>query len=73
MVLVSVGHSIFNPTCKVNVGQLLAKYEGGGHKAAGACRFHISKADQYIPQILDALVQNSDHMTATACQNRKHV
>ena len=24
MVLVSVGHSIFNPTCKVNVGQLLA-------------------------------------------------
>lgn len=29
--VVAVGHSIFNRTCKVNVGQLLAEYSGGGH------------------------------------------
>jgi len=58
MVVVSVGHSIFNRTCHVNVGQLLTAYEGGGHKAAGACRFHVSKADQYIPQIMDVLKRN---------------
>jgi len=60
MVMVSVGHSIFNPTCKVNVGLLLSEFEGGGHRAAGACRFHIGKADRYIPQILDALLQNTE-------------
>jgi hypothetical protein len=59
MVMVSVGHSIFNRTCKVNVGQLLAKFEGGGHKAAGACRFHARKAEEYIPGILDALIKNN--------------
>jgi len=69
MVMVSVGHSIFNQTCKVNVGQLLTNFEGGGHRAAGACRFHISKAEQYIPQILDALVQNSDHLSANNGKN----
>ena len=60
MVMVSVGHSIFNRTCKVNVGQMLAEFEGGGHRAAGACRFHASKAEEYIPKILDALTKNKD-------------
>ncbi len=63
MVMVSVGHSIFNRTCKVNVGQLLAEFEGGGHRAAGACRFHTSKAAQYIPKILNALLKNTDMPT----------
>ena len=60
MVMVSVGHSIFNRTCKVNVGQLLAEFEGGGHRAAGACRFHASKAEHYIPRILNTLLQNKE-------------
>lgn len=60
MVMISIGHSIFNRTCRVNVGQLLSRFEGGGHRAAGACRFHADKADLYIPQILDTLVQNTE-------------
>jgi hypothetical protein len=55
---VSVGHSIFNRKCRVNVGQLLSEFEGGGHRGAGACRFHQSKADDYIPRIIDTLIQN---------------
>jgi len=55
---ISVGHSIFNPTCQVNVGLLLQNFEGGGHRAAGACRFPAHLADQYIPKIIDALKQN---------------
>ncbi|MCA1786266.1 MAG: exopolyphosphatase, partial [Desulfobacteraceae bacterium] len=30
-VLVSIGHSIFNRNCRVNVGHLLTRYGGGGH------------------------------------------
>ncbi len=58
MVAVSVGHSIFNRNCNVNVGLMLSKFEGGGHRGAGSCRFHISKANDYIPKIIDILLKN---------------
>jgi oligoribonuclease NrnB/cAMP/cGMP phosphodiesterase (DHH superfamily) len=57
-VLVSVGHSIFNRNCYVNVGDMLSRFEGGGHAAAGACSFAARKADDYIPKIIDILVRN---------------
>ena len=60
MVVVSVGHSIFNRTCRVNIGQMLTAYEGGGHRAAGACRFHASLADRYLSEIIDILVKNDE-------------
>jgi len=57
-IAVNVGHSIFNRTCKVNVGMLLSRFEGGGHPGAGACRFHVSKAEEYLPQIIETLIKN---------------
>jgi len=60
-VAVSAGHSIFNRNCNVNVGLMLSNFEGGGHRGAGACRFHVSKAEDYIPKILDILLKNQDN------------
>ncbi|MDM8553327.1 exopolyphosphatase [Desulfococcaceae bacterium HSG7] len=60
-VVVSVGHSIFNRNCNVNVGKMLSAFEGGGHRAAAACSFHVSKAEQYIPKIIDILVENKQN------------
>ena len=60
-VAVSVGHSIFNRNCNVNVGLMLSNFEGGGHRGAGSCRFHVSKAEDYIPKILDILLKNQDN------------
>jgi hypothetical protein len=57
-VAVSVGHSIFNRNCRVNVGLLLADYEGGGHFGAGSCRFEVEKADVYVPAIIEHLMAN---------------
>jgi hypothetical protein len=57
-IAVNVGHSIFNRACKVNVGLLLSRYEGGGHPGAGACRFPVSKSDEYLPRIIETLVRN---------------
>ncbi|MBW1820465.1 MAG: exopolyphosphatase, partial [Deltaproteobacteria bacterium] len=42
----------------VNVGLLLSRFEGGGHQGAAACRFHVSKADNYIPEIIEILLKN---------------
>lgn len=59
-VMVKVGHSIFNRTCKVNVGQMLADYDGGGHRGAGSCSFPREAADDGIAAIIDRLVTNRD-------------
>ena len=61
MVVVNVGHSIFNPNCHVNVGLMLAQFEGGGHRSAGSTRFHVSKADEYISEIIDILLKNENN------------
>lgn len=57
-IVVSAGHSIFNPGCHVNVGDMFSGFEGGGHAAAGACSFAAHKAEDYIPKIIDILVAN---------------
>ena len=61
MVVVNVGHSIFNPNCKVNVGLMLVHFGGGGHRGAGSARFHTSQSDDYISRIIDCLVKNENN------------
>ncbi|MCY3023303.1 MAG: exopolyphosphatase [Planctomycetota bacterium] len=54
-VVVAVGHSIFNRTCKVNVGKLLEGYGGGGHHGAGSAQFDPAVAEAKIKEILKTL------------------
>ena len=60
-IAVSVGHSIFNPHCNVNAGLLLAVFGGGGHHGAASTRFHVSKAEEFIPTIIDVLLKNESN------------
>jgi hypothetical protein len=52
---ISVGYNIFNPTSNVNVGELLKKYGGGGHKVVGSCRVPNDQAEQAIREIVEAV------------------
>ena len=45
-----------NRTSKVNVGKLMLKYGGGGHRAVGTCQFSDEEQDVLIPRLLDDLV-----------------
>jgi len=56
--VVNLGHSIFNPGCRVHVGKLLERFGGGGHRGAASVRFPAEKADEYLPRIIDTLVRN---------------
>ena len=51
----AVGRSIFNRTCKANVGMLCAEYGGGGHEGAGTCQFKLEEADAKIEEIIARL------------------
>jgi len=52
---IAVGHSLFNRTCKVNVGKLLAEYGGGGHVGAGTAQFANAEAEAKFGEILARL------------------
>lgn len=60
-VLLSVGHSIFNAHCQVNVGELLARYGGGGHAGAGGCTLDAEGAQGKIDEILAVLKANQEN------------
>ena len=53
---VAVGHSILKRTSQVDVGKLMLKYGGGGHKVVGTCQFSDEEEDVLIPRLIDDIV-----------------
>ncbi|OOB78291.1 MAG: exopolyphosphatase [Epulopiscium sp. Nuni2H_MBin001] len=56
----AVGYSVLNRTSNVNVGSLMLKYGGGGHKAVGTCQFTEDAMLENIPQLLRELIDMSN-------------
>ena len=52
----AVGYSILNRTSSVDVGSLMLKYGGGGHKAVGTCQFSDEDMDAKVPALLDEII-----------------
>ncbi len=73
-VVVAAGHSIFNRTCGVNIGRLLAEYGGGGHNGAGTCQLPAEKAEQQLEELLSRLQDRpASGMSVAAARARKSV
>jgi hypothetical protein len=53
--IIAVGHSIFNRTCRVNVGDMLKEYGGGGHKGAGTTQVPNEAVPNTLAEILKRL------------------
>lgn len=51
----AVGHSIINRTNKTDVGSLMLKYGGGGHRQVGTCQVPYTEADQVLKELVEAL------------------
>ncbi len=51
----AVGYSILNRTCTLDVGSLMLKYNGGGHKQVGTCQFSSKDMETSLPQMLSEL------------------
>nr|WP_320049613.1 exopolyphosphatase [uncultured Desulfuromonas sp.] len=54
-VAISLGYSILNRTSNVNVGSLMLKYGGGGHKAVGTCQVPYADADRVLAELIAAI------------------
>ncbi len=58
-VSISAGRSIFNRTCRANLGVLLSLYGGGGHAGAAACVVPAALADARVAEIVASLKRNA--------------
>ena len=53
----AVGYSILNKTSDINVGSLMLKYNGGGHKKVGTCQFTEENMETELPKMLAELCE----------------
>ena len=51
----AVGYSILNRSATLDVGSLMLKYNGGGHKKVGTCQFSDENMETELPKMLAEL------------------
>jgi nanoRNase/pAp phosphatase (c-di-AMP/oligoRNAs hydrolase) len=49
---IAVGHSILNRGSNTDVGALMLKYGGGGHRQVGTCQVDYAEADRVIEELI---------------------
>ncbi|MBU0675535.1 MAG: hypothetical protein KJ950_12910 [Proteobacteria bacterium] len=54
-VMISVGGSIINRTLQIDIGKLMLKHGGGGHKKVGTCQVPAAKAEEALKDILEMI------------------
>jgi nanoRNase/pAp phosphatase (c-di-AMP/oligoRNAs hydrolase) len=54
-VMISCGYSVVNRTCTADIGALMLKYGGGGHKQVGTCQVPFEDANRIISEIVVGL------------------
>jgi nanoRNase/pAp phosphatase (c-di-AMP/oligoRNAs hydrolase) len=48
----ATGKSIINRTSKTNIGDLMLKYDGGGHENAGTCQIENDVAEKVLGELV---------------------
>jgi nanoRNase/pAp phosphatase (c-di-AMP/oligoRNAs hydrolase) len=61
-VVFATGKSILDRSCSTNVGELMLRYGGGGHHAAGTCQVDTPEADRVLSELIAAIT--ADHAAA---------
>lgn len=54
----ATGKSIFDRGSKTNVGELMLKYNGGGHQAAGTCQVEHDKSDETLKALIEQITKD---------------
>ena len=53
--VLAVGRSIFDRTSPADIGEVMLRYGGGGHPAAGTCQVSHDDAERVLAEVLDAI------------------
>jgi nanoRNase/pAp phosphatase (c-di-AMP/oligoRNAs hydrolase) len=49
------GHSIVNRSCKADIGSIVRKFGGGGHRVAGTCQVSHEEVESTLATLIDAM------------------
>lgn len=60
-VVFTCGHSVLKRTSRVNVGELMLRYGGGGHTRVGTCQIPVARHQQVRQELVSAI------LAATCC------
>ncbi len=55
VVVFAVGGSIFNKGSKANIGEIMLRYGGGGHRNAGTCQIPIAEAENIKEELIEVI------------------
>ena len=56
--VIAVGHSILNRSSQTDVGELMLRYGGGGHHAAGTCQVPHQYDDRILGELIEAITED---------------
>jgi nanoRNase/pAp phosphatase (c-di-AMP/oligoRNAs hydrolase) len=66
-IVLACGHSIVNRTCTTDIGALMLRYGGGGHRTVGTCQVAHEDAEQVLSEVVTRMREdNSRAPSATA-------
>jgi nanoRNase/pAp phosphatase (c-di-AMP/oligoRNAs hydrolase) len=54
----ATGKSIVNRSSKTNIGELMLKYGGGGHNAAGTCQISNDRAEDVLKELIETITND---------------
>lgn len=54
-IVMTCGYSVINKSCTTDIGSLMLKYGGGGHKKVGTCQIPIEKADEVLKDLISKM------------------
>ncbi len=54
----ATGKSIINRSSNTNIGELMFKYHGGGHNAAGTCQVDNDKAEDTLKELITSITND---------------
>lgn len=52
-IVMTLGHSIINRSSNVDVGSLMLKHGGGGHRRVGTCQVPVEIADRILEELIE--------------------
>ncbi len=62
----AVGKSVLNRSCNVNIGELMLRYEGGGHINAGTCQIDNAEAEIVKNELIEIITRNNHEVQPLA-------
>ena len=60
-IVFSMGHSIINRTSQINVGKLMMKFGGGGHKKVGTCQVASEDAEKILDEMISIILKENNN------------